>query len=146
MNLQLVKDAGLKGRPCRIGTMDEDIPLPGSGLRPCHRAGDSVGHIRHQWIVRDGRPRWPVTGHENWDTVVVITAPVIDLLHGVATGEDRAGRFYFLQKLSGRTGLMDGVLFRAWGRDKPVPLVQPHEAVAARVTRVVVWTSDVSVE
>jgi hypothetical protein len=41
---------------------------------------------------RSGRP---VAGHEDWDGPVVVTAPVIDLFHGIATGENSAGLFDF---------------------------------------------------
>jgi hypothetical protein len=44
------------------------------------RAGDPIGHVRHQRIVRDGRPGGSVTGHEDRDAVM-LTFPVIDLLH-----------------------------------------------------------------
>jgi hypothetical protein len=37
-----------------------------------------------------------VTGHKYWDAVVVVTAPVIDLFHGIATGENSAGPFDFI--------------------------------------------------
>ena len=33
-----------------------------------------------------------MTGHEDSNAVVVVAAPVVDLLHGIATGEDRSGR------------------------------------------------------
>jgi hypothetical protein len=37
-----------------------------------------------------------VTGHEDWGALVVIAAPVIDLFHGIATGDDRTGLFDFV--------------------------------------------------
>jgi hypothetical protein len=40
-----------------------------------------------------------VTRHEDWDAIVVITAAVIDLFNRIATGQDRAGRFAFGEKL-----------------------------------------------
>jgi hypothetical protein len=37
-----------------------------------------------------------MTGHKDWDAVVVVTTPVIDLFHSIATGEDSAGHFDFV--------------------------------------------------
>jgi hypothetical protein len=72
---------------------------------------------------------------------VIITAPVIDLLHGTPTRQYRTGRVPFVEQLPGRPG---------WPAVLPVrsgdPLVQPVEAVAAGVARFVVTTRDVPVE
>ena len=40
-----------------------------------------------------------MTGHEDRDAIVMITAPVIDLFHGIATGEHRAGPLDLVEKL-----------------------------------------------
>jgi hypothetical protein len=88
----------------------------------------------------------PVTGHKYWDAVVVVTAPVIDLFDGIATGEDGAGPFDFIQKLASNTRRINGL--RRWCsvRSKPIPLVEPDEVVAAGVARFVVGASDVTVK
>jgi hypothetical protein len=87
-----------------------------------------------------------VTRHKDWDTVVVVTAPVIDLLHGISTGENSTGPFHFIQNLAANSRRINGP--RGWCsiRSKPVPLVEPHEVVAAGVARFVVGASDVTVK
>jgi hypothetical protein len=40
-----------------------------------------------------------MTRYEDRDAVVMITAPVIDLFDGIATGEHRAGPLDFVEKL-----------------------------------------------
>ncbi len=124
----------------RVRTMHQHVPVPGGGLRLRHRAGDPIGHVRHQRIVRDGRAGRPVTGYEDRDTVR-ITAPVIDLLRGTPTRQHRAGRVPLVPELSGRPGRRPELPVRS-----DDPLVQPTEAVAAGVARFVVRTGDVSVE
>jgi hypothetical protein len=74
---------------------------------------------------------------------MMIAAPVIDLFHGIATGEDRAGRSAFVEKL---LSYPRRLRIRSSVRSKPVPLVQPHEAIAAGVGRFVVQPSDVPVK
>src|SRR5712671_7380342 len=81
VNLQLIKHSGLERALRRVCAVHQYVPAPGGSLRLCHCAGDPIGHVGHQRIVRDRRTRWPVTGHEDPDTKsVMITAPVIDLL------------------------------------------------------------------
>jgi hypothetical protein len=87
-----------------------------------------------------------VTGDKDWHAIVVVTAPVIDLFHGIATGENSAGPFDFIQKLTANSRPINGL--RCWRsiRSKPIPLVEPHEVVAAGVARFVVGASDVTVK
>jgi hypothetical protein len=87
-----------------------------------------------------------VTGHKYWDAVVVVTAPVIDLFHGIATGENSAGPFDFIQKLTANSRRINGLGRWCSIRSKPVPLVEPHEVVATGVARFVVGASDVTVK
>jgi hypothetical protein len=119
--------------------MHHHVPVPGGGLRLCHRTGDPIGHVRHQRIVRGGRARRPVTGHEDRDAVVVITVPVIDLLRSTPTHQHRTGRVHLVDQLPGRPGRPVRVRGGA-------PLVQPVEAVAAGVARFIVGPGDVPVE
>ena len=72
----------------------------------------------------------------------MIAAPVINLLHGPPARQHRAGRSHLVEELPGRTGRPPP------GRrgEVAVPLVQPHEPVAAGVTRFVVRTRDVPIE
>jgi hypothetical protein len=76
--------------------MDQDIAVTSGGLCLRHRAGYPIGHIGHQRVLGDRRPGRPMTGHKDWDAVVVVTTPVIDLFHSIATGEDSAGHFDFV--------------------------------------------------
>ena len=142
VNLQLIEHTRFERRLCRIRAVDEHVAVTGGSLRLRHRANDPVAHIRHQWILRDRGCRRPVTGHEDRDAIVVITAPVIDLFHGIATGEDRAGRSAFVEKLFAYPRRLR---VRTSVRSKPVPLMQPHEVIAAGVGRFVVRPSDVPV-
>jgi hypothetical protein len=83
-----------------------------------------------------------VTGHEDRDTAtVVITAPVIGLLHGTPTREHRTGRVDFVHQVRGRSGRAAELSVRT---DEPI--VEPEEAVAAGVVRFVDRTRDVPVE
>ena len=75
-----------------------------------------------------------MTGHEDRNTVN-ITAPVIDLLGGTPTRQQRTGRLPLVEKLPGRSGRPDE---RPAARGEPI--VQPVEAVAAGVARFVVRT------
>src|SRR5438876_910806 len=140
IDLQLVQHTGLERTLRRVRAVHHHVPVPGGGLRLCHRAGDPIGHVRHQWIVRHRRTRRPVTGHEDRDTVMV-AAPVIDLLHGPPTHQYRAGRVPFVPDLSRRPGRPEELPVRS-----DEPLVQSGEAVAAGVGRFVVRTRDVPVE
>jgi hypothetical protein len=79
-------------------------------------------------------------GHEDRDTVM-ITAPVIDLLDGPPSHEDRSGRVPFVDQFSGRAGRPADLPL--WSEE---PIMQPVEAVAARVARFLVWTGDVPLE
>ena len=71
--------------------------------------------------------------------MMVISTPVIDLLRGPPSDEDRTGRVHLVEQLPGRprrpVRVRDGA-----------PLVQPVEAVAAGVARFVVGAGDVPVE
>ena len=142
VDLELIEHTRFERRLRRIRAVDEDIAVTGGSLRLRHRADDPVGHIRDQRILHDRRPRRAVTGHEDRDALVVITAPVIDLFNGIATGQDRAGRFAFVEKLF---AYPQRLRVRTSVRSKPVPLMQPHEVIAARVGRFVVRPSDVPV-
>jgi hypothetical protein len=77
---------------------------------------------------------------------VVVTAPVIDLFHGIATGENGAGPPDFIQEVTANSRRTDGLGRWSSIRDEPIPLVEPHEVVAAGITRLVVGASDVTVE
>jgi len=68
---------------------------------------------------------------------VTITAPVVDLLRGTPTHEDRTVRVHLVEHLPDRPGRPEEI---------HEPLVQPLEAVAAGVVRFVVRTRDVPVE
>jgi hypothetical protein len=81
-----------------------------------------------------------MAGHEDRDTMM-ITGPVIDLLHGTPTRQHRTGRSYLVEQLPCQPGRPDE--FSPVRRE---PLVQPHEAVTAGVARFVVRTRDVPVE
>jgi hypothetical protein len=72
---------------------------------------------------------------------VMITAPVIGLLRGTPSHEDRPGRVHLVYQLPGRPGRPEELPV---GSDEPT--VQPVEAVAAGVARFVVRTGDVPVE
>ena len=73
---------------------------------------------------------------------MMITAPVIGLLRGTPTHEDRAGRVHDLVvQLPGRPGRPEELPVRS-----EEPLVEPGEAVAAGVARLVVRARDVPVE
>jgi hypothetical protein len=146
VNLQLIEHTRVERPLCRIRAVDQHIAPTCSGLRLCHRAGDPICHVRHQWIRHGRRTRRPVTGHEDWDAVVVITAPVIDLFHGIATGENRSGRFDLVEKLLAYSRWISGLHVRPGVRSKPIPLMQPHEAVATGVVRSIIRTSDVPVK
>ena len=82
-----------------------------------------------------------MAGHEDRDTVM-ITAPVVDLLHGPSARQHRTGRLYLVDELAGWPG-RSGPGRRG---EVAVPLVQPHEAIAAGVARFVVRGRDVPVE
>lgn len=87
-----------------------------------------------------------MTGNEDWDAVVVITAPVIALFHGISTGEDRAALFDFVEKLFASPRHINRLRVRPCVRSRPLPLVQLHEDVFAWVTRFVIRTGNVSVK
>ena len=108
-----------------------------------HRVGDPVRYICHQRIVDNRRPRRSVTGHKDWYTVVVVTAPVIDLFHGIATSGDSAGLFDFIQKLTASSRCIHG--FRCWRcvRSKPVPLVKRMKLSPPGLPG---WASDVPIK
>src|SRR5690348_11336772 len=82
------------------------------------------------------RVRWTVTGHEDGDTLIVST-PMINLLHCSAPGHDCTRRVPFVPHFSRSP---DGP------RKIAEPLVQSHESITPRVAGVVVGTGDVSIE
>jgi hypothetical protein len=65
-----------------------------------------------------------VTGHKYWDAIVVVTALVIDLFHGIATGENSAVLLISLRK---RLPIPEALAVSAGIRSKPIPLVEPHD-------------------
>jgi hypothetical protein len=82
-----------------------------------------------------------VTWHEDRDAVM-ISAPVIDLLHSASTGKHRACRIDFIHEVC-----PPGCPLRVGGLGfEPIPLVQSQEAIAARIARFIVRTRDVPVE
>ena len=82
-----------------------------------------------------------MTWHENRDAVM-ISAPVIDLLYSATAGKYCARRIAFVHEVCPPASA-----FRVGGWSfEPVPLVQPHEAVAAGIVRFIVRTRDVPVE
>jgi hypothetical protein len=71
-----------------------------------------------------------VTDHEDRDAVVVITAPVIDLFHGIAAREDRSGRIDLVEELFAYPRGIRDLGVRPGVRGKPEPLMQQQEVVA----------------
>jgi hypothetical protein len=71
----------------------------------------------------------------------MIPLPVIGLLDSTPTRQHRTGRVDFVDQLPGWPGWTEEL---PAGSDKP--LMQPHEAVAAGVARVVARAGDVPVE
>jgi hypothetical protein len=96
----------------RVRAMHEHVAVARGSLRLRHRADDAVAHVRDERIARDRRARRPVARHEDRDSVVMVAAPVVDLLHGAAAREDRAGRPALGEKVgpgpSGSTGCTSG--------------------------------------
>jgi hypothetical protein len=86
-----------------------------------------------------------VTGHKDWDAIVVITAPVFGLLNRIATGEYGARRLGLIEKLSAHSRTITEFCIGPGVRDESEPLVQPHEVVAARIAGAVIRSSDISV-
>src|SRR5918994_2727175 len=115
--------------PARSGRRRRPSPAP-SRWRS-HRSRTSPTDIRDR---RAGRP---VTGHEDRNTVMIITAPVIDLLHGTPTRPHRAGRENFVEQLPGRPARAAVLPVRSGD-----PLVQPVEAVAAGMTAFLISQPD----
>ena len=74
----LDEHAGLE-RPLRgVPALHMHVPVPGGGLRLSHRALDPSGHIRDQRIApTSGWAGRAVTGHEDRDSAMYITTPVI---------------------------------------------------------------------
>src|SRR5215217_1861516 len=140
MDLQLVQHTGLERPLRRVGAMHHHVPVPGGVFRLCHRAGDPIGHVRHQRKVGDQGTGRAVTEHEDRNTVM-ITAPVIDELGSPPSHEDRAGRVEVVYQLSGRPGRPEELPLRS---DEPI--VQPVAFVAEGVAEFIVGTGDVSVE
>jgi hypothetical protein len=71
---------------------------------------------------------------------MVITFPMIDLLRGTPARQHRTGGVHIVDQLPGRPGRQDVPLRGV------APLMQPVEAVAAGVVRLVVRTRDVPVD
>ena len=142
MDLQLVQHPGLDRPLRRVRAVHQYVAVSGGSLRLSHRAGDPVGHVRHQRIVGHRGTGWPMAGYEDRDTAtMMITAPVIDLLGGTPTDQHRTGRHCLVEQLPGRPGRPEELPVL---RDEP--LVQPAERVAAGVAWSVVRTRDVPVD
>src|SRR4051812_18011202 len=135
MDLHLVKYGGFERPLCGVGTMYQHVPVPGGslGLRHC---ADDISHIRPQRIVGHWGPGGSMADYEDADPIT-FPAPVIALPHGPPTRHDRTVSVFFVYHFSGRPLRMKVL---------PVPLMQPHEAVAAWVVRCIVGTGDVAVE
>src|SRR5690606_13353750 len=92
----------------------------------------------------------PVTRYEDLHPVVMISAPVIDLLDGTPTRQDCAGILRLVQEVSGclRGAITNGrnSLLRLVSVCESVPFVEPHEVVTAGVARLVVRTGDVPIK
>src|SRR5262249_53368882 len=132
-DLQLIQYPGLERPLRRVRAMYQHVAVPGGCLCLRHCALDPIEDVRHQWIVGDRGTGWPVAWHEDGATVV-ITAPVIDLLHGAPSSQNGAVPVHDLVvQLSSRPGRSDELA--VWTDE---PLVQPHKAVAAGVVRLVV--------
>jgi hypothetical protein len=78
---------------------------------------------------------------EDWDTVMVVTAPVLGELGCPPAREDRACREHFIYQLSGWPRWPEELPFRC---DSPV--MQPFAAISKAVAGFIVRTSDVAVE
>ena len=61
-----------------------------------HRAGDPVGHVLHQRILRDRRARRPMTEHVDRDAMN-IAAPMVGLLRGTPTRHHRTHRHHLVE-------------------------------------------------
>lgn len=81
-----------------------------------------------------------MAGNEDRGTMM-ITAPMIDLLHGAPTRQHRTLPVHLVEQLPGWPGRPHDLPVRSDG-----PLVQAIEAVAAGIARFVVRTRDVAVE
>ncbi len=74
-----------------------------------------------------------MTRDKDWDAIVVVTAPIIGLLHRIATGENDTGFPDFVKRVFAQLRRIDSFLGRSSVSDEAVSLVQPHEAVSAGV-------------
>src|SRR5215204_3387523 len=134
--------------------MHQHVPVPGRSLGLCHRAGDPIGHIPHQRIVRHRGTVRPMTDHEDRDTVT-ITAPVIDLLRSTPTRQHRAVRVHLVEQLpggpDGRPYSPSGVVIHSCSRSKPSPpglpgasfgpAMYPSSDIDMKSTDADTWTS-----
>ena len=141
VDLQLVQHTGLERPLRRVRAVHHHVPVPGGGLRLCHRAGDPVesrtsptdssppsDRAAGDWARRSGRR----DDHRPSDRPAPRCAD---------PPAPRRSAFHLVPQLPGRPGrpaeLPSGV---------DDPLVQPVEVVAAGVVRPVVRTRDVPVE
>jgi hypothetical protein len=86
-----------------------------------------------------------VTGHEYGDAVVVITAPVVRLLNGIATGKHGTRSPGLVEKLPADARRITDFCLGSSVGGKAKPPVQSHEAVAARIARMVMRACDVPI-
>jgi hypothetical protein len=98
VDLQLVEHAGLERGLRHRGAVNEDIAIAGGGLGFRHGAHDSVVDVRHERILRGGLVRRSMTHHKNRNGEVMVTASVVDLLHGLASRQHRAGCLHFVER------------------------------------------------
>jgi len=80
-----------------------------------------------------------VAEHEDRHAVM-ITFVMIDLFRGTPAHQHRAGRAHLVDHIPGRPGRPAGLPVRE------IPLMQPHEVIAAGIARLVVRPGDVPVE
>src|SRR4051794_547335 len=110
MDLHLVEHPCLDCTLRDVSAAHLDVPVPGGGLRLCHGAFDSVGHVGHQRVVPPGgRAGRPVTGSKDRGAVVA-TAQVIKELGGPPPCEDATGGVPLGYKLSGRPASSEPVV------------------------------------
>jgi hypothetical protein len=141
MDLQLIQHSGLDRPLRRVCAMHHHISFPSGSLRLCHRADDSIIHIGNEGVFGDGGVRRSVTDDKDRDTVM-ISFPVIDLLHSATANQDCTRRIAFVYEARSpaRIRRVGGCCF------EPVPIVQTHELIAAGIAGRVVRACDISVQ
>ena len=102
--------------------------------------GDLV-HVQFiEDIFLDGRPCR--VGTMDRDTVMMVTAPVVDLFDGTAAGLRLRPSRLFRQRIAFLPPTHRWSPHSARRPSQIQPLVQPHRIVATRVVRCVAWSSD----